>query len=160
MQPVLPAASRWNFSPLTAVTRSSSGFLCALVFIWLFCCRPAACEDFFSFFSASVGTLPSLASCVLAPLSFFHGLHFSYLSVCIPAAFVWHCVYSCCIICVLSSYLMLLIYNPHSLLMPAPSSLFLQQQKYHSCLYSLVVSERLGKLVEVVVKSRSNIPCL
>lgn len=142
------------------ITRSScSGFLCTLFFIYLFCCQTAACEVFF-FFNV-LGVLPSLASSVLAPLSFSHGLHFSSLLVCIPAASVWHCVCSYCVICVLSSYLMVLTYYPHSSLMPAPSILFLQQQKYHSsCLYSPVVSKRLGQLIQVVVKSHSNIKCL
>lgn len=54
--------------------------------------------------------LPSVASSVLAPLSFFHGLHFSYPLVCIPAAFLWHCFYSYRIICVCSSYLFVLVW--------------------------------------------------
>lgn len=98
---------------------SCSGSLCALFFIYLFCCQTAACEVFFFFpfmflvcyflwmvsvfFSQPLLQLPlNLHSCCL------------YVALCLFL----------CITCILSPFLILLIYYSHFSILPASCILF------------------------------------
>lgn len=97
---------------------SCSGSLCALFFIYLFCCQTAACEVFFFSFYVP-GVLPSLDSfCLFSQplLQLLLNLH----SRCLYVAL---CLFLC-ITCILSPFLILLIYYSNFSIMPASCILF------------------------------------
>lgn len=141
------------------ITRSScSGLLCALFFLYLFCCQTAACKGVFFFFFPFFNVLAvcfllwlvlSWLLCLFSwpSLQPPHSLH----SHCFCLALHWFSLFYLCSL--------LLIYKPHSPLIPS-HSFFLFSSRNTTLFASLLVSKRLGKPNQVVVKSPSGMQCL